>query len=469
MEKKLEIYTREELLSKTKEEIVDILFEVIIQQSEEIKILKSKLGISKKDSTNSSKPPSTDYKKNSDKAKNENKKSGPPKGHLSHHKKLSKEPDRIVEYNIKECPECGYVLDSKSKNFISRQYLELLEIRIEIIEEKRQFTTCSCCKKTVYASVPQEETIAPKQYVGPYLKTFISLLYYNFGVSRSKIREFINTYSDNKLSLGLIDKIMKELLRACKPLYNEIRDRVKCQSDIGVDETGWRVKGENNWAWVFQNKSLTFYVIKPSRASKVPIKILGNDFNGILISDFYSSYSPVKAGKKSKCNAHFIRDLKHGIELENNPNGFCNNTLNILLDALSIRKIMEIYSEFDKDKKFRNIIEQRIDSELIKTDLKNISKRLQKRLQKYREDIFLFLYDLQAPFTNNTSEQAERKIVMHRKRSNGSQSRCGADTIAVAMSVIETAKKQSWDIVNIIEKLFQNLHTKNFNLAKFYL
>jgi hypothetical protein len=48
-------------------------------------------------------------------------------------------------------------------------------------------------------------------------------------------------------------------------------------------------------------------VISRSRGSKVPKAPLGQDFPGVVISDFYSAYSPLDVGKAKRW-AHLLRD-----------------------------------------------------------------------------------------------------------------------------------------------------------------
>lgn len=458
---------KEALLKKSKEELIDYFLEIIEELNSKIsllekenKALKSKLNLPKKDSSNSSKPPSTDHKANNKTSKSKSKKKGPPFGHKSHHKKLSNNPDQIKKYDLEYCPECSNYLDSSSKCYITRQYIELKEIKIEIIEERRQYTTCPCCKKTVYAS--GSGIIPSRKYIGPYLKTFLGLLHYQSGVSRGKLQDLIDTYSNHHLSIGAINKIMEELSDVTAVIHNNLKKEVRESSVIGADETGWRVNGENQWAWVFQNEDLTFYIIKPSRGSKVPKAILGDDFNGILVSDFYSSYSPVNAYKKGKCNQHLIRDLKFGMNSED-ENGFCHKMLNIILDGLALRKLKEQcpYMSFRVES---DLLDRRINKQLKRIDISCEAKKLKNRIIKYREDIFLFLNDLKVPPTNNGSEQAMRKIVIHRKRSNGSRSDKGALGMSRIMSVIETCRKRSLNIVEIIKTLFQNTDLGNLIL-----
>jgi transposase len=66
--------------------------------------------------------------------------------------------------------------------------------------------------------------------------------------------------------------------------------------------------------------------------------------------------------------------------------------------------------------------------------------------------VLRFLIDPNVPFTNHLAEQAARMMKLRQKISGGFRSEQGARDFAVIRSLITTAKKQGW---NIIETLTQ--------------
>ena len=79
---------------------------------------------------------------------------------------------------------------------------------------------------------------------------------------------------------------------------------------MNADETGWRVNGQNHWLWVFSNKDAALYQIDKSRGSKVVDNILGEKYQGVLISDFYSAYNQLQALAKQRCLGHLLAEIK---------------------------------------------------------------------------------------------------------------------------------------------------------------
>ncbi len=64
-----------------------------------------------------------------------------------------------------------------------------------------------------------------------------------------------------------------------------------------------------------------------------------------------------------------------------------------------------------------------------------------KRLKKYRDYIFTFLYRQEVPPDNNASERAIRNLKVKLKISGQFKSESGADNFAVLRSVIDTTIK----------------------------
>ena len=77
-----------------------------------------------------------------------------------------------------------------------------------------------------------------------------------------------------------------------------------------IDETGWRQSGGPRWLWCFTNKTLCYYIIVKTRGSKEALKILGEAFQGIIVSDFWKAYNLVKALAKQKRFFHLFSEFK---------------------------------------------------------------------------------------------------------------------------------------------------------------
>ena len=72
------------------------------------------------------------------------------------------------------------------------------------------------------------------------------------------------------------------------------------------------------------------------------------------------------------------------------------------------------------------------------------------RLHKFKDDVLRFLIDFEVPFTNNLAEQALRMMKVKMKISGAFRTFEGAQAFAVLRSIIATAAKRRWNILQTI-------------------
>ncbi len=99
---------------------------------------------------------------------------------------------------------------------------------------------------------------------------------------------------------------------------------------------------------------------------------------------------------------------------------------------------------YDEPLEEQRLIELGLDA-LLKCPLQEDVPKLpafQKRLRKWRNAIFTFLYHPDVPFDNNGSERAIRNIKIKQKVSGGFRSERGATIFAIIRSAIDTCIKQ---------------------------
>ena len=74
------------------------------------------------------------------------------------------------------------------------------------------------------------------------------------------------------------------------------------------DETGWRQDGRNGYLWSFSTPEVRYFLYRPSRGRTVVEEVLGDEFEGVLVSDFYGAYN-VYQGPHQRCWTHLLRDI----------------------------------------------------------------------------------------------------------------------------------------------------------------
>lgn len=223
--------------------------------------------------------------------------------------------------------------------------------------------------------------------------------------------------------------------------YDIIQSEIQKSAYIHIDETGWRVFGKNFWLWSFSNKEYVYFTINKTRGSTVIRELLGEFFNGIIISDFWGAYNKIEALAKQKCIVHLLREIKK-VSLRNISDewrAFSKKLKRLIADAirLSLTK-----NSIDKEKYLS--LRNRLDIRFIElcnwnvTD-KDAARIIKRWLIKYRGQFFIFI-DFDIPKDNNHSERTLRNAALIRKTSFGSQSVKGADMAAIFLTVFGTLK-----------------------------
>ena len=79
---------------------------------------------------------------------------------------------------------------------------------------------------------------------------------------------------------------------------------------------------------------------------------------------------------------------------------------------------------------------------------------LQKRINKYREDLIRFVTHPDVEFHNNRAERQIRPMVISRKVSFGSNTQSGARRHCVINSIVETCKLQGIDPIDFMRRAY---------------
>ena len=431
----------EEIILMSKDETVELIlwqFKEIEKLQLEISDLKSKLLSPKKNSINSSIPPSKDFKENKEsdtKAKI--------RSHSNGGRELSDNPTDTFDFTVLECIDCKSD-NISSKLLSSYDKLFLPEVKIETFRVNVYECVCLSCHKKLEVEIPSH--LSNKELLSDSLKAMIMYLHYENHVSYSRIEKYFKDIYNLDISEGLIDSVIKSSAEVLLEKSNEIKEQIRSSNIVCSDETSARVKGKNWWQWVFQNDDYSYHVIEPTRGAVVKNNLFADNHPEIYVSDGYSSQK-VGIKKWQICLAHQIRDCNYLIDLDNNEFAI---------------KMKELFQESIKFKN-ENLETKKIKKDHLLIRLKDIIKiktsnnsesNLRKRFDNLKEHLFLFLDYDNVPPTNNSSEQALRPSVIFRKVTNGFRSITGKDIFANFRTVIDTAKKQGKNIFLTICQLF---------------
>lgn len=383
-------------------------------------------------------------------------------GHIGWFRKKPKKIDEIKEIKMAKCPECN-----------SEDLTECNEIEEHIQEDiilpgtkntlyRRYHYYCKNCKKVVTAKGTDE---LMHSYIGPKTKALAVFMKYVIKMSDRDIKEIFEKLFNLKIATSSIIGFREQIKKAGDLIYGKLIDYIRNSEFTHADETGWRIDGKNGWLWRFSNKKACITHIDRSRGSKVVEKILGDDYEGVLITDFWNAYNKITTKAKQKCLVHILRDIKKVIEYWHDDEEiirYCKELKNILEKAIGLHKEY-IGKEWDtRYCRLRELLTKQLEDFNFPNPDKKILMRFVKRLNRYKNEMFTFLYEKNIDYHNNHLEQQIRPAVIFRKITFGNRSDKGVENHNVLMSILQTAKLNKLNPIEILEKILLDNKTNPF-------
>jgi predicted RecB family nuclease len=333
------------------------------------------------------------------------------------------------------CPRCG----SAQVRIISkwRARLDCYDLRFTASGVKRWLVRCtslrySCiaCGKTFYAAAYR----AVMKRFGNNLASWVIYQHVALRLSFEDVNLSLNEVFGFQFTHSVMGKVKPLMARRHQATFERLKAKLRRGALIHADETRVRDKGRLGYVWAFTNLEETVYVYTPTREGTILEEML-EGFDGILVSDFYSAYDAPKC-KQQKCLIHLIRDFND--DLLHNPFDEELKQLGQRLVAL-LKPIIDTIDRFglkhyhlNKHKEevaryFRYLAEQPFRSE--------VASKYQKRLQKYRDKLFVFLDYDGIPWNNNNAENAIKRFASRRKLIGSSFTERGLRDYLVFLSI----------------------------------
>jgi len=428
----------------------------IADAERQIADLERQLAGRKKDSTNSSKPPSSDGPAAARRLKparcRGRRKPGGQNGHPGRHRELEprERVDQILPLLPAECRHCGQALPPQLEQVSTvgevhrYQVSELPPLRAQLIEYQCHKVACPHCGRATRAQLPAE---VQTSLFGPRLAGLIAYLTVGLRIPRRGVEQLLETVLGIEISLGSTQKLVEETSEALAATCQELERQLPREPVLNSDETGWRSRGERRWLWALVAASFVFFTVAARRSSQVLIHLLGTVFPGILCSDRFGAYLKYHKGKAQFCWAHLKRDLLGILEFARSTDAerFCRNAL-----ALTAR-LFRLWHRFrgggfDRtelirrsiplQKRFFGLCEQHLDSQ------DHEVRVLATAWFEHCDRLFAFIEHPGVEPTNNSAERALRHAVLWRKSSFGNQSRKGELATARLLTVARTCVMQ---------------------------
>lgn len=405
----------------------------------------------KKNSKNSSKPPSSDQKSNL-----------PPRQKKEvrpFHPGASRQllPDSMVtsqtERHVDTCPRCRSTM-TPTGEVIKWQQIELPEIKPLVHQWNLHVCQCPNCHL-----IAKPELEDGEQYLlGSKFEALINLCLGRFRMGHLAVREFIGALLPNiELSQGLISKIKKRAAKALSSPHQQIMEQILSEKGpLHADATGWRHMGTNEHAVVMRVNNWVGFCFIPHQ-NKETFKTLLPKKGLYIVSDRGLAVSEVGARIHQYCLAHLLRNLQ----------GLAEHAATTVEEAQKIGEIHETiqFLFVDKHRMERGeisvhtwrqygyrawqLIEDLIEGVLWDNPSSKVAKAF-RRVQKGWKHFKTYLRNPDYPMTNNSAEEALRSLVIARKLCFGSRSMYGRTWRAEIQSCMETLRRQGRSVLDFL-------------------
>ena len=430
------------------------LIQHVVILKEKVRELTARLNA---DSTNSSKPPSSDKPW---KERRKQKPTGRSPGGQPGHKGETREPfpaeqvDHEVSVVPKSCGNCGRRLAEKdiTGESLGHQVVEIPPVVAEVTEYVLNEARCPGCGHTTTAEIPEG---VPTGCVGVRLQATLALLTGRCRITRREAREVVAELCGPKalVSLGTVAALERRTSKALRPAYDEALDAIQNADFVNCDETSWRQSNRLAWLWGAVTPMLKVLRID-RRRNREAFRRLLFAFDGILGTDRFSVYRAHDIRKRQLCWAHLLRNFR-GLE----EAGGKARSLGIAGQEIVKGIFKEWYrvrdGQLTRGGFRRRLAPLRLRLKLLlRRHINNpvpAARKIAKDLREYGAALWTFARVEGVEPTNNAAERAVRKAVLWRKTSFGSASRWGSRFAERMLTVCESLRAQGRSILEFLE------------------
>ncbi|MCH7778622.1 MAG: IS66 family transposase [Gemmatimonadetes bacterium] len=429
----------------------------IEQQAQRIGELERELAKARKNSSTSSKPPSSDIVKpprpSPPGGKGRRKIGGQP-GHAKHERPpfSADAVNESHEYTLDACPSCGGRLQPANETPRVIQQVEVIEAPIRIEEHRGLAYGCRRCRRVHYAPLPP--TVEKGGLVGPRLTALIGFLKGACHMSFSTIRKFLRDVVGVTISRGQLCNVLNKVSAALRETYEDLVRRLPLEAYLRVDETGHKENKRRRWTWCFRAEAYTVFHIAETRSSQVLWDLLGEEFNGVLGCDYFSAYR--KYMKECSilvqfCLAHLIRDVKYLTTLPDPDTvAYGQDILDALRELFHVFHRREQMSEPAFAAGLAHAREAVLAAALIDAPPAREVQNLADRFRQHGEAYFQFITTPGVDPTNNRVEQAIRFVIIDRLITQGTRSPKGRTWCERIWTVLATCVQQGRSAFNFL-------------------
>ena len=413
----------------------------------------------RRNSTNSSKPPSSDLPsvKRRPPAPPSGKKRGGQPGHARHVRPLvpPQQVRQVIACKPPECRWCGDALAADDPEPLRHQVAELPPVRPVVDECRLHRLTCPRCRATTRAKLPPG---VPCGAFGPRLRAILGVLAGAYRLGKRPIRQLASDLLGLSISTGMISRLERRAAAELEAPVEELREHVRRASPAHVDETSRRQGRDKAWLRAAVAESATVFTIARSRGADVARGMLGADARKVVVSDRYKGYGWIK--RRQFCWAHLDRDFQAMIDRGGEPAEVGRRLLR------NSERLFDWWHRVRDGTMARATLRSYVDTMRFsfRADLRRglvcgcaRAAGTCRELLAGETHLWTFVRVGGIEPTNNHAERALRHGVIYRKLSGGTDSEAGSRFVERMLSVVATCRQQGVEVLDYLSRCYRAL------------
>ena len=373
---------------------------------------------------------------------NDRKKPGAKPGHKPFFRKMPSTIDATVDVPVERCPYCDGENLSDVQEIRERTTEDIPTCKPVVTKYRIERRYCRDCKCIVENEV---KGVLPKARLGLRLMLMVTWLKIGLRMTEEAIPKAMCASFGIRISEGEVISILSQVASAFGPYYDQLIQGIRNAPARNMDETTWRVDGENAYLWAFITKGEALYVIASSRSHEVPLKVLGSKPRGVDIHDRFSAYETLarKTGNRPQqvCWAHILGDSKELDQFHGEEGAIIHRALKKTFEEAMVfnhKGTADDVESLFHTMKFR--LERQYSSSHCRKFVEN--------LLEYKDQLFVFVTNPDVDATNNAAERGLRPSVVTRKISGGTRSKRGSEIYQTLISVVHTLHRRGQDLLS---------------------
>ena len=347
---------------------------------------------------------------------------------------------RIEKHQLEKCPTCGEKLKRHQESY-SRQIIDIPEPQpVEVVEHQMKKGWCEGCQKWHMPKAGWEESIGQGR-IGVRLLGLVGYMRSVLRLPYRQIQAFLESVHRVNLSVGELVNLARKVGEGLKEELAVIKQQARGSPHLHMDETGWREDGQNGYIWCLVTETpqpIHYFEYHHSRASGIVTELLGDEFSGTLVSDFYAAYN-IYQGPHQRCWVHLLCDLSKLREDHPHDESIVAWCLGVKFLYRHARESVQKLATFaDRQVFVTQLTEMARLFGLMYAQVDHPCRAVAKRLLRHMDELFLFVLHPDLAADNNLAERALRSLVVQRKISGGSRSQSGSQTCMQLATLFQT-------------------------------